>query len=445
MAGRGVDILLGGNPEGLAREELRRKEVDLTAIRQEEWNQVLKMAGAGLEPQEALDGEWIPYLAKAVRKCQEDNKKVIALGGLHILGTERHEARRIDNQLRGRAGRQGDPGSSRFYVSLEDELMRRFGGERVKGFMEWAGLEDDIPIEHDMISKSIENSQVKVEGYNFDIRKHLLEYDDVINKQREIIYAQRRLILSAASLKENILDMVERELRQLVATYLASNHREDWDLKALLAAVRIILPLPASVNAAQWQQAAASEIEEQLINWAWRLYEQKEGELGPEQMRQVERLVMLRAVDNLWMRHLTELDALREGIGLRAYGQQDPLIAFKKEAHELYADLTTHIQEDIVHTIYHVRMVQQPRHRAVRALHPGGDGNGEGRRPTGPMPTGAQRVGRNDPCPCGSGKKYKHCHWGQDLPTAAMQPAGVPVTDAAATESKGKKRRKRKH
>jgi preprotein translocase subunit SecA len=444
MAGRGVDILLGGNPEGLAREELRRKGVDLTAIHQEQWDQTLKMAGTGQDPQEISHEEWVPYLAAAVRKCQEDNRKVIGLGGLHVLGTERHEARRIDNQLRGRAGRQGDPGSSRFYVSLEDELMRRFGGERVKGLMEWAGLEDDIPIEHDMITKSIENAQVKVEGYNFDIRKHLLEYDDVVNKQREIIYGQRHLILSAASLKENILEMVERELRQLVATYLASGHREDWDLNALLAEVRTIMPLPPSVNAAQWQQATAGEIEEQLIDWAWKLYAEKERELGPEPTRQIERGVMLRAVDTLWVRHLTELDTLREGIGLRAYGQQDPLISFKKEAHELYADLTTRIQEAIVHSIYHniyqARIVRQPQHRAVRALRPGGDGDSARRQPT---QARAQRLGRNDPCPCGSGKKYKHCHWGKELPAATPQPVGAAPKGTTPTKSK-RKRRKRK-
>jgi preprotein translocase subunit SecA len=439
MAGRGVDILLGGNPEGLAREELRHKGIDLAAISQEQWSQALKMASAGQDPGEIFHEEWASYLAAAMRKCQADNKKVVELGGLHVLGTERHEARRIDNQLRGRSGRQGDPGSSRFYVSLEDELMRRFGGERVKGFMEWAGLEDDVPIEHDMISKSIENAQVKVEGYNFDLRKHLLEYDDVINKQREVIYGQRRLILSAASLKENILGMVEGELSQQVGTYLASRHREDWDLNALLAAVRTILPLPASVNVAQWQQATADEVEEQLISWARQLYEEKERDLGPEQMRQVERLVMLRAVDTLWMRHLTELDTLREGIGLRAYGQQDPLVSFKKEAHELYADLTARIREDIVHSIYHVKVVQQPQRRAVRALRPGGDGDGARRQPA---QAGVQRVGRNDPCPCGSGKKYKHCCMRKDM-AAAPQPVGATPTGATAAKSGRRKKRKR--
>jgi preprotein translocase subunit SecA len=429
MAGRGVDILLGGNPEGLVREELRRQGVDLTTIRQDEWNQALKMANAGQDPTSRFPTEWAQVLMEAVRACERDHEGVVELGGLHILGTERHEARRIDNQLRGRAGRQGDPGSSRFYVSLEDDLMRRFGGERVKSFMEWAGLEDDVPIEHNMITKSIENAQVKVEGYNFDLRKHLLEYDDVINKQREVIYAQRRLILSAANLRENILGMVKDALHLLAANYLASRYREDWDLAALLSAARAIMPLPASMNPAQWRDASAEEIERELLDWAERLYEDKERALGSETMRQLERLVMLRAVDTLWVRHLTELDTLREGIGLRAYGQQDPLISFKKEAHILYDNLTASIQENIVHTIYHVSVVQQPQHRGVRAVHPGGDGQGARQ----PVPSGVARVGRNDPCPCGSGKKYKHCCMRKDIAAGAeVASAAEPAPSAAA-------------
>ncbi|MGA9350346.1 MAG: SEC-C metal-binding domain-containing protein [Anaerolineae bacterium] len=392
MAGRGVDILLGGNPEGMAREDLRRQGVDLTTVSQEEWAEAV---------------------AKAKEICEQDREKVLELGGLHVLGTERHEARRIDNQLRGRSGRQGDIGSSRFYVSLEDDLMRRFGGDRVKGFMEWAGMEEDIPIEHDLVTKSIENAQIKVEGYNFDIRKHLLEYDDVVNKQREIIYEQRHQVLSEENLKPIIMDMIHEELAGLVALHTAG-YSDDWDLEALQASVRTIMPLPPSFTSARWRKLAPKEIEAQLLDLAERLYEEKERQLGPEDMRQVERLVMLRAVDSLWIRHLTGLDDLREGIGLRAYGQQDPLVAFKKEAHEMYADLMAAIQHTIVGDIYRVSLVREPQPRPMREMRT----SVEAQRAPEPVRTTGARVGRNDPCPCGSGKKYKHCCMRKELDSA---------------------------
>jgi preprotein translocase subunit SecA len=383
MAGRGVDIKLGGDPEGLAREDLRRQGLDLTTVSQEQWAEAL---------------------ARAKEICEQDRKKVLELDGLHVLATERHEARRIDNQLRGRSGRQGDPGSSRFYVSLEDDLMRRFGGERVKGFMEWAGMEEDIPIEHNLITKTIENAQVRVEGHNFDIRKHLLEYDDVVNKQREIIYQQRHQVLSEENLKPIIMDMIREELAGLVAMH-TTGYAEDWDLEALQASLRTIMPLPPSFTSSRWRKLAPKEIEEQLLNLAERLYEEKERQLGSEDMRQLERLVMLRSVDNLWIRHLTGLDNLREGIGLRAYGQQDPLMAFKKEAHEMYAELLAAIQRAIVGDIYRVSLVREPQPRPMREVRT----NVEAQRAPQPVRAAGDKVGRNDPCPCGSGKKYKHC------------------------------------
>jgi preprotein translocase subunit SecA len=365
MAGRGTDILLGGNPAGLGLSE-------------EEW--------------------------------LEEHKKVVALGGLHIIGTERHEARRIDNQLRGRCGRQGDPGSSRFYVSLEDDIMRRFGGDRIKGFMEWAGLDEDVPIEHSLVSKAIENAQTKVEGYHFDIRKHLVEYDDVINKHREVIYGERKKILSGADLKANIQDMIAQEIRRIVVSRLADEHGDNWDLPALLAEVGAILPLPSSLNdpsAEGLARMSRSEIEEKLLEHAASLYEEKEGELGDDSMRVLERLVMLHIMDNLWIEHLTAVDDLREGIGLHAYGQSDPLVAYKKEAYALWDDLSTRIQHDVVHAIYHVGFAKEaaPKPRQeVRAGRSNGDG-GESRQAV----KVAKKVGRNDPCPCGSGKKYKKC------------------------------------
>jgi len=334
MAGRGVDIKLGGDPEGLARERLRRQGHDLTALR---------------------DGVWDQGLAEARADCAADQKSVLGSGGLHVVGTERHEARRIDNQLRGRAGRQGDPGSSRFYVSLGDELMRRFGGDRVAGLMDRLGLEEDIPIEHDLVSKAIENAQVRVEGYNFDIRKHVLEFDDVVNKQREVIYAQRRELLSQDSLRPTIERMVEEELRALVATHAAVEEGEEWDLAGLQAAVRAILPLPRRLGPQDWEGLPHDEIEAQLADLADELYTAKEQKLGPEVMRQVERFILLRTVDNLWIRHLTDLDNLREGIGLRAYGHQDPLTSFQREAHEMYDDLVAAVQHDVARALLHAQ------------------------------------------------------------------------------------------
>ncbi|MFQ5811775.1 MAG: preprotein translocase subunit SecA [Anaerolineae bacterium] len=408
MAGRGVDIKLGGDPEGLAREDLRRQGVDLTTVSQQQWAEAL---------------------AQAKEICERDREKVLEQGGLHVLGTERHEARRIDNQLRGRSGRQGDIGSSRFYVSLEDDLMRRFGGERVKGFMEWAGMEEDIPIEHDLVTKSIANAQVRVEGHNFDIRKHLLEYDDVVNKQREIIYEQRHQVLSEENLKPIISDMIREELASLVALHTAGDP-EDWDLEALQTSLRTIMPLPPTFTSSRWEKLAPEEIEEQLLELAERLYEEKERQQGSEDMRRLERLVMLRAVDNLWIRHLTGLDNLREGIGLRAYGQQDPLVAFKREAHEMYAELLAAIQRAIVGDIYRVSLVREPQPRPMREMR----ANVEAERAPQPVRTAGARVGRNDPCPCGSGKKYKHCCMRKDLAQARSE----------ANTSKTKKRRRRR-
>jgi len=412
MAGRGVDILLGGNPEGLAREDLRRQGVDLTTVSKEQWAEAL---------------------AKAKDICERDRKKVLELGGLHVIGTERHEARRIDNQLRGRAGRQGDPGSSRFYVSLEDDLMRRFGGERVRGFMEWAGMDEDVPIQHDLITKSIENAQIRVEGYNFDIRKHLLEYDDVVNKQREIIYEQRRRVLSEENLKPIIMNMIREEIVGLISSHTAGDP-EDWDLEGLHSSLRTIMPLPPTMTVSRWKQLTPEEIEVQLLDLAERLYEEKERQLGSKDMRQLERLVMLRAVDSLWIRHLTGLDDLREGIGLRAFGQQDPLVAFKKEAHEMYMDLLAAIQRTIVGDIYRVSLVREPQPRPMREMRT----SVEAERASQPVRAAGAKVGRNDPCPCGSGKKYKHCCMRKDL--AQVQSKASP----SGTKKKRRRRRRKK-
>ncbi len=375
MAGRGTDIVLGGSPEGRAMEE------------------------------------W-----------EEEHKKVVETGGLFILGTERHEARRIDNQLRGRSGRQGDPGSSRFFVSLEDDLMRRFGGDRIKGIMDRLGMEETVPIQSGLVTKAIQQSQIKVEAYNFDIRKHLVEYDDVVNLHRDVVYGERRKILSGADLKANVQDMIHREIEALVATYIGERRREEWNLDSLEADLLTIMPLSAELKKEQLGNLEPEEIREALVSHADAFYQQREEEVGAEMMRVLERAVMLRVIDGHWLEHLTVMQNLREGIGLQAYGQRDPLVMYKKEAHEMFDDLMARIQHDIVHTIFHVMPVQdeatasaggQRRQMAAAATtavrRPSVMANALGSRHSN-AGNGTRKVGRNEPCPCGSGKKYKRCH-----------------------------------
>ncbi len=355
MAGRGVDIILGGRPP----------ESD----------------GA-----EANDKQW--------QEWQKEHDNVVALGGVHIIGTERHESRRIDNQLRGRSGRQGDPGSSRFFISLEDDVVVRFGGDRIKGVMSWAGMDENTPIEHSMVSKAIENAQVKVEGYHFDIRKHLVDYDDIVNKHREIIYSERKKILSGADLKANILSMVKDEIQRLVAARY-SNDVIEPDLTGLMEDATGIFPFSPQLNANILSGMKPEQIEEEMIEYAEKLYEQREKELGSDNMRLLERLVMLRTIDNLWKEHLTAMDHLRQRVGLYAVRQIEPLVMYKTEGHALFDSLLANIQHDLVHTIYKASITtkeapvqRQPQKVAVPA---------------------GRKIGRNDPCPCGSGKKYKHC------------------------------------
>jgi preprotein translocase subunit SecA len=333
-------------------------------------------------------------------------------GGLHIIGTERHEARRIDNQLRGRAGRQGDPGSSRFYVSLEDELMRRFGSERIQGIMGRLGMDDETPIEAGIISKSIESAQTKVEGYNFDVRKHVVQYDDVMNKQRETIYADRRKIIAGEDLRDRILDMIAEALDDAVERHWREDSRDEPDYDAILRDVAQILPPQALAQEtpATLEQFDREGLKGHLIARAEEAYEQKEGRLGAETMRQVERLVFLSIIDRLWIEHLTAMDEMRQGIGLQAYGQKDPLIAYKTEGYRMFQDLLGNLSHDIAHQIYHVEIVRPVRPRAMEEAVTNLDGDDDGRPKKRPKPRAQQKVGRNEPCPCGSGKKYKNCH-----------------------------------
>jgi len=362
MAGRGVDIILGGSISGQDEAEWQKKH----------------------------DG-------------------VVESGGLYIIGTERHEARRIDNQLRGRAGRQGDPGSSRFYVSLEDDIVRRFGGDRVKGFMDWAGMDEDSPIENALISKSIENAQVRVEGYHFDIRKHLVEYDDVINKHREVIYTERRKILGGSDLKVNILSMVNEELHDIVYSHSGDEHGLGWDPESLIAEASTLFPLPPALNTDSLSGMKPKQIEERLVQAAEALYEEREQEVGSDNTRMMERLIMLRIIDNLWVEHLTMMENMRHGIGLQAVAQRDPLVAYKREGHNMFQNLLANIQHDVAHMIFHVNIVKKETPQlepSPMAKVAAGRTNSTDKQP---LKASGRKPGRNDPCPCGSGKKYKKC------------------------------------
>jgi len=369
MAGRGVDIVLGGSEEG--REE-------------KEW--------------------------------RKDHEEVVKLGGLHVIGTERHESRRIDNQLRGRSGRQGDPGSSRFFVSLEDDIMRLFGGEQVARLMEMLKIPEDQPIEHKMVSKAIEQSQVKVEGFNFDMRKRVVEYDDVMNKQREIIYGKRKEVLTQESLKEEIQEKIAGEVDNLVTLY-APEGFQKIEYEQITGSFCEILPFDSESQKRLQDQIIkikdAKKLTEFLNKLAQDGYEGREKQVTPEAMREMEKFVYLRTIDRLWIDHLDAMDNLREGVGLRGYGQQDPLVEYKKEAFDSFERLMGAIGAEVVRRIFRVQIAQPPVDRTQRLQTniDQQDGIGLSSQPTQakPVVAGKKKIGRNDPCPCGSGKKYKKC------------------------------------
>ncbi|MBO8142036.1 MAG: preprotein translocase subunit SecA [Firmicutes bacterium] len=414
MAGRGTDIVLGGNPEFQVREEMRRRgysDEEIAALA-EPFN------GEDDDPRRAQIREEYRRLLEETRKAMAaEHDEVVRLGGLHIIGTERHESRRIDNQLRGRSGRQGDPGSSRFYVSLEDDLMRLFGSERIAGLMDRLGWEEDQPIEHSQVTRAIENAQKKVEARNFELRKQVLQYDDVMNKQREVVYEQRRRVLLGENMRENALEMLRRLVGEFVDTYCGEKvPTDEWDLSALAERVRELTNGAAAVQPEELAQMNRDQIREQLAGRVVAAYEAREREFGPELMRQIERHFLLQIIDMKWMEHLRAMDELREGIGLRAFGQRHPLLEYQFEAYEMFQNMMRAIQEDTVKALFRVR-VKEPAapadagagllSRAI-AYHGGGSGT-----PVGPRRPGTRRVeakvGRNDPCPCGSGKKYKKC------------------------------------
>lgn len=394
MAGRGTDILLGGNPEFLARQELRRQSHQLESDGE--------IAEAAAEEEEAA---FMSLLDNYRRQTEEERHRVIELGGLHICGTERHESRRIDNQLRGRCGRQGDPGASQFYSSLEDDLMRLFGSDNISGIMDRLGMEEDMPIEHGMITKSIETAQKRVENRNFDIRKHVLQYDDVMNQQRELIYRQRRQVLTGENLKDDILQMIEASTERVVTTYAPEGvYPEEWDLKSLLDhAEQLFLP-GHKLTAEDLEGMGRKELQSFLVERSHEAYEARESELGSDTMREIERAVMLRIVDDKWMDHLDAMDQLREGIGLRAYGQKDPLVEYKFEGYEMFQNMIDSIQDDVVRYIFRVNLVQ-PKEQQQRRVTENRYAEEGAKRPV----RKENKIRRNDPCPCGSGKKYKKC------------------------------------
>ncbi len=409
MAGRGTDILLGGNPSFMALKEMKRLNfTDEMINRVNSANEV-----AGVEANEEYDAA-----RKTYKKLYEEYKvqtdaeqlAVIEAGGLCILGTERHESRRIDNQLRGRAGRQGDPGESRFYIGLDDDLMRLFGSERVQGILEKLGLDDETPIEHRMLTKSIENAQKKVEGKNFGIRKHVLEYDDVMNKQREIIYAERKRVLSGENLQDQIQIMMRDVITEAVAIYTDEN--EVFDHVGYRAHMyRKYLP-GGVIDDLDFSSMISSEALEATYDRLLNLYTEKEEFIGSERMREVERVILLQSVDNHWIDHIDAMDQLRQGIGLRAIGQIDPVIAYKMEGFDMFDEMNKLIREDTVSYLFNIQIEVPVERKAVVDVDSleSPDMDGVDRNPSKSEPEHMEeKVGRNDPCPCGSGKKYKNC------------------------------------
>jgi preprotein translocase subunit SecA len=339
MAGRGVDILLGGNPEYLAKEQLRKMNLEQAKATPEQWAQ-------------ALDA--------ARRVTEEEHERVVAMGGLHILGTERHEARRIDNQLRGRAGRQGDPGSSRFYLSLEDDLMRIFGSDRISGLLARFGMSEGVPLEAKMVSRAIERAQKQVEGQNFTIRKHLLEYDDVMNKQRESIYRQRMEILKGKELKEEVLELVETLVDWILENNAGKDKSpEDWDRDALRKAIGSQFGLDIDTIGIDWQGDSFEQMRDKILDRLKAFYEDKEKLLGPPAMREFERIIMLQVIDTQWKDHLLGMDYLKEGIGLRGYGQRDPLVEYKKESYDMFQAMMDRVEEEALRYLFLLQPVSE--------------------------------------------------------------------------------------
>jgi len=392
MAGRGTDIMLGGNPEMLAREEALRRKVDLST-----------------------DPEGFRKILEEMRALtSQEYRKVIEAGGLHVLGTERHESRRIDNQLRGRSGRQGDPGTSRFYLSLEDDLLRIFGSQRISGVMSRLGMEEGQPIEHSLISRAIENAQKRVEAHNFDIRKHLLEYDDVMNKQREVIYDQRKRVLAQDGVAEEIQEVIA-EFAEGIADPIADEktYPEEWDYRQLNESLMRLFSFGLSIRPEDTQNMTREKLWEKVVAQAKEVYGGKGAEFGPEAMGHLEQVIYLQSIDTLWKEHLMAMDHLKEGIGLRGYGQRNPLQEYQKEGYAMFMDLIQRIKEETIQKLFRVQIARPQevaQFEAVRKQPLILSRGEEVEEKQQPVKREGKKVGRNDPCPCGSGKKYKKCH-----------------------------------
>jgi preprotein translocase subunit SecA len=410
MAGRGTDILLGGNPDFMAREFLKKDEVD---------------------PDEATDEQWRVAYAQAKGIVEEEHKEVVSLGGLHIVGTERHESRRIDNQLRGRSGRQGDPGSSRFFLSLEDDLMRIFAGDKVKALMQRLGMEKGVAIESGMVSKRIAAAQKSVEGRNFEARKHLLEYDDVMNKQRETIYGLRRQLMEEPDQREYLMgdppsagvayDLLSDIPRQYLNPDVSP---DDWDVENYTIQIKTIYDFDADRENIDIPNMSSPEVVDAIWERLKVKYQTKEEQIGPEAMRTYERIIMLNIIDAQWKDHLLSLDHLKQGIGLVGYGQKDPLVEYKKQSFDLFQEMLDRIDTTTIRSLFNLQVVSeqapenlQQRRTARRPASLKFTGPNQGVAPAGEedgkiktVVRDQPKVGRNEPCPCGSGKKYKKCH-----------------------------------
>ena len=421
MAGRGVDILLGGNPEGMARQEMKAAGWDNDAYLLGEYPE---------EDLKAYEAEYEPLYEQFKGQCAREHEEVVAVGGLYVLGTERHESRRIDNQLRGRSGRQGDPGESRFYLSLGDDLMRLFASDRIGSVMERLKIPEDVPIEAKMVSKAIERAQTQVESMNFEIRKNVLKYDEVMDKQRQVIYAERRKILEGEDFHEQAIELIS----DVVSSAVAENANpdllaEEWDWEQLFARVREIFPTTLKSGDFDPVTVTYEEVSETILDDALKVYAGREEEFGTQQLRQIERLVLLNVIDNRWREHLYEMDYLQEGIGLRAMAQRDPLVEYQREGFDMFLAMQETIKEDFARYVFHVEAVREEERQPTKmrqerrqipmaqmqappeSVEVGNQGHPPAQSEDVVVEQAvSDKIPRNAPCPCGSGKKYKQCH-----------------------------------
>ena len=407
MAGRGTDIMLGGNAEYMAKSEMRRMGFSEELISE-------STAYSDTQDPEILEARktFVELNEKYKEQVRPIAEEVRSVGGLYIIGTERHESRRIDNQLRGRAGRQGDPGKSRFYISLEDDLMRLFGGERISNLMDSLKVEEDMPIEAGMLSKTIESAQRKVEGRNFGIRKNVLQYDDVMNRQREVIYKQRDQVLNGENIRGQIITMIEQAIDTNVKRYLPEDQlHDDWDFKGLRDHYMgwLLQPNDLDFSPEELEDLDPEYVKSELLKITNRMYEQREQEFGPEIVRELERVILLKNVDTLWMDHIDAMEELQRGIRLRAYAQRDPVVEYRMEGYDMFDAMIAQIRENTARMMLTVRLQTKEEPKREEVAKPTmATGAGDGSEEKRPVVNG-KKVGRNDPCPCGSGKKYKKC------------------------------------